>query len=64
MTKKKIRPAIVTDLISWLKKPGNSCAKLASVLGYKDSAAIRQWVNRGSIPSYQVDRVKTVLQEK
>lgn len=52
---------LVKDLQKWLRKPGNSYAKVAVILGYEDSASIRQWVRRKSIPQYQADRVKKIL---
>lgn len=52
---------LIENLKKWLKKPGNSYAKAAVVLGYKDSAPIRQWIARSSIPSYQQDRVQEMI---
>ena len=59
MTKNKNN--LLVTLKTWLKKPGNSFARVAVILGYKDSAPIRQWIARGKIPSYQQDRVKQLI---
>ncbi len=53
---------LVKQLKRWLKKPGNSYARVAVLLGYEDSASIRQWIRRNSIPRYQKERVKQIIQ--
>lgn len=52
------------DLKAWLKVQGNTEAKLAVELGYRDAAAIKQWIRRGRIPSYQLDRVISIINTK
>lgn len=59
--KAKQMKQLVVELRAWAKKQGNSYARAAVLLGYKDSAPIRQWVNRNSIPSYQTERVKQMI---
>lgn len=53
-----------TDLVKikkWLKKEGNTEAKLAYALGYTSSTAITMWFKRNSIPSYMKQRVKELI---
>lgn len=52
---------VVVDLKSWLKNPGNTYASVAVALGYRDSASVRQWIRRGRIPDYQIERVKQLI---
>jgi ABC-type uncharacterized transport system ATPase subunit len=52
---------LVKSLKKWLKKAGNSYAKVAVLLGYEDSASIRQWIRRNSIPNYQKERVRQII---
>lgn len=52
---------LLVELKKWLKREGNSEARLAVALGYKDSAPIRQWLRRQRIPSYQEERVRTIV---
>jgi len=52
---------VLKQLKIWVKKPGNSYARAAVALGYKDCAPIRQWIARKSIPSYQMERVQRML---
>jgi hypothetical protein len=52
---------LLNELKKWLKKSGNSEAKLAVALGYRDAAPIKQWVRRGRIPTYQQDRVTEIV---
>lgn len=52
---------LVKSLKNWLKKPGNTFASVAVALGYRDSAPIRQWVRRESIPDYQAERLKQLI---
>lgn len=49
------------ELKAWLKLPGNTFASVAVALGYRDSAPVRQWIRRSSIPDYQVERLKKLL---
>lgn len=45
----------------WLKKEGNTEAKLAGVLGYQSSVAIKMWFRRGNVPVYMRARVMEVI---
>ncbi len=54
---------LLTELKKWLKKEGNSEARLAVLLGYRDAAPIKQWIRRKSIPSYQIERVRKIVTE-
>jgi hypothetical protein len=45
----------------WLKKEGNSEAKLAYALGYTSSTAITMWFKRNNIPNYMKERVKELI---
>lgn len=52
---------LLTDLKAWLKEKGNSEARLAVLLGYRDAAPIKQWLRRKRIPVYQQDRVEAII---
>jgi len=54
---------LLSDLKRWLKKDGNSEARLAAILGYRGSEAVRQWIRRGRIPTYQEMRVTQIVKE-
>jgi hypothetical protein len=54
---------LLKDLKSWLKREGNSEARLAVMLGYRDAAPIKQWLRRERIPSYQEVRVTQIVKE-
>jgi hypothetical protein len=54
---------ILTALKSWLKKPGNSEAKLAVLVGYRDAAPIKAWIRRKRIPSYRIEQVTQIVTE-
>lgn len=51
----------ITLVKAWLRKPGNTKAKLAVRLGYETSNAISKWVERDSIPKHQESRVLLIL---
>lgn len=55
---------LVKELEKWLKRKGNSYAKAAYLLGYKDGAPVRQWVARKKIPPYQAQNVHQLLEGK
>lgn len=52
---------LLNQLIAWLKKPGNSEAKLAVELGYRDAAPIKAWIRRKRIPKFRVEQVDAVI---
>ena len=45
----------------WLKKEGNTEAKLAYALGYTSSVAITMWFKRENIPTHMKQRVMEVI---
>ncbi len=45
----------------WLKRPGNTYAKLAKLMGYKSRSAIYNWLKRGRIPKEIYPKLKEVL---
>ena len=51
----------VKKLEKWLKKPGNSKAKLATILGYGTSETISRWIERNRIPYHQQVRLSLIL---
>lgn len=52
---------LLNSLKAWLKKPGNSEAKLAVMLGYRDAAPIKAWIRRKRIPVFQTERVSEIV---
>lgn len=50
---------LITELREWLVS--NSSADLASILGYKNSSTINQWLSRESIPRWQVPELKKIM---
>lgn len=51
----------IEKLNKWLKKPGNTKAKLASILGYGSSETISRWIERKRIPVHQQVRLSLIL---
>lgn len=51
----------VKNLEKWLEN--NLASKMAYLLGYKNSGTIIAWVDRGSIPPYQVERIREIIQK-
>lgn len=49
------------ELVKWLKRPGNSQAKMAAILGYKTSTTIANWLTRGAIPEREKARVRDIV---
>ena len=47
-------------LKKWLKQPGNSKAKMATLLGYESSTTINNWLTRGRIPKREIERVEKI----
>jgi len=45
----------------WLKKDGNTEAKLAYALGYQSSVAIKMWFKRKNVPVYMRQRTMEVI---
>lgn len=45
----------------WLKKEGNSAAKLAAGLDYKTSQSIQNWIKRKRIPNHMKARVNEFI---
>lgn len=50
-------------LKQWLKKSGNSNAKLAYLLGYKSGSTISNWLTRKTIPEYIRPQLRTILKK-
>lgn len=48
-------------LQDWVKL--NNPAKLATMLGYRSSNTIHQWIKRGRIPPHQDARVRELLEK-
>ena len=46
----------------YVKKDKQGYLKLAALFGYSDTAVIRNWVRRKSIPGYIEDRLKQFLE--
>lgn len=55
---------MLKQLKNWLKKPGNSNAKLAYLLGYKSGSTITNWLARKSIPEYRYAELKRIIRCK
>lgn len=49
------------ELKKWLKKPGNNEAKLASLIGFKTSFTVRQWILKERIPANREKQVITII---
>lgn len=54
----------IKALKEWLSKEGNSKAKLSTKLGYSSSTTVTMWLLRGSIPEWQIERVKKIILKK
>lgn len=54
---------VLQELKKWLKTPGNSEAKLAVMLGYRDGAAIKAWVRRKRVPNARMDQVQKIIEK-
>ena len=52
---------MIRRLKAWLKRPENSTAKLAYLLGYKSGSTISNWISRNKIPEFVKPRLKEVL---
>jgi len=52
---------MIKQLKNWLKKPDNSAAKLATILGYQSQSTIYNWIKRKRIPLYVVSQLKKAL---
>jgi hypothetical protein len=48
----------------WLKKPGNTEAKLAGAMGYESSVSVKNWVKRGNVPTYMRDKLSDFLTQE
>lgn len=55
---------IIKNLIAWLKIPGNTEAKIAVALGYRDAAPIKAWIRRKRIPTYRIVQVVSIIDNK
>jgi len=55
---------MLKELKAWLKRPGNTHAKLAYLLNYSSGATISNWISRKSIPVYVQPRLKKILKRK
>ena len=53
----------LTAVKKWLKKEGNTEAKLAYALGYTSSVAIKMWFKRKNVPSYMRVRTMEVIKK-
>ena len=45
----------------WLKVPENTEIKLASLLGYRSSATISNWLKRKRIPEYMREPLERII---
>lgn len=54
---------MIKELKSWLKKPGNSSAKIAYLLGYRTGTTVSNWIYRNSIPEYIKPQLKNLLKD-
>lgn len=54
---------LVEELRKWLDKPGNSRVKIASLLKYKNTATIAQWLAKGKIPEREIERVEEIIRK-
>ena len=52
---------LIEKLKAWMKKEGNSAAVLASALGYKSSATIHMWMQRGNVAHYKREDVIKII---
>jgi hypothetical protein len=52
---------MLRELKRWLKRPGNSNAKLAYLMGYKSGSTIANWVSRKSIPNHVLPQLKRII---
>ena len=52
----------VAKLKSYIKKNGH--LKVAALCGYDDTAPIKMWIKRRSIPTFVWDRLSRLLEEK
>lgn len=52
---------LLADLKAWLKIPGNSEARLAVLIGYRDAAPIKQWIRRRRIPVFRIEQVTKIV---
>lgn len=48
-------------LKKWVEK--NSAPYLAYKLGYKDCGTIKAWIDRGSIPHYQIEKIRAIIEK-
>lgn len=51
----------LSSVKKWLKKDGNTKAKLAYALGYKSSVAIAMWIKRNRIPEHMKQRTMEII---
>jgi hypothetical protein len=63
MVHEETQMILLKKMIAWLKKPGNTEAKLAVLLGYRDAAPVKAWVRRKRIPSYRIEQVTQIVTE-
>jgi polyhydroxyalkanoate synthesis regulator phasin len=54
----------VATLKKWLKTGSNSKVKLATLLGYKSSTVVDQWIRRGRIAERQKMQVAKIINRK
>ncbi len=52
---------MIRRLKAWLKKSGNTYAKLAELLGFKSRSTVANWIARNEVPVKHRKRVKEVL---
>ena len=50
-------------LQKWLKRPENTYARLANLMGYKSRSTIYNWLYRGRIPRELYPKLKEVFNE-
>lgn len=55
---------LLKQVENWCARPGNSKAKLATLLGLESSGAISNWISRGEIPERHKKRIELILKGK
>lgn len=54
----------IKKLVEWLKKEGNSSAKMAMAMGYKSSNTIEKWISNNKIPARSREIALSIIGEQ
>lgn len=54
----------IKKLVEWLKKEGNSSAKMAMAMGYKSSNTIEKWISNNKIPARSRETALSIIGEQ